>query len=94
MPISTLQISTDLIGSWPKTQGAKRHHDIIVTFATYNARQRVYLKRMDLRNSEDDEMKVVFINADFTKQRSKLLVDARSLVRVDIFVRWENSHAR
>lgn len=65
----------------PKTGG--RHRDIIVKFATYGARQRIYLKRMDLRESENGDMKTVFINEDLTKIRSKLLFDARTLVKGD-----------
>ena len=69
----------------PKASGPKpRHRDIIVKFAAYNARQRVYLKRMDLRGSENEDMKGIFINEDLTKLRSKLLFDARSLVRANM----------
>ena len=64
----------------PKTGG--RHRDIIVKFATYNARQRIYHKRVELRNSEDKDTKSIFINEDLTKKRSKLLFDARTLSRV------------
>ena len=60
-----------------------RHRDIIVKFATYNAKQRLYMKRKDLRDIE--ERPNVFINDDLTKTRSKLLFDARSLVRVNKF---------
>lgn len=65
----------------PRADG--RHRVIIIKFAKYNARQRVYLKRMDLRDCENDDMKTVFINEDLTKLRSKLLFDARTLVKVD-----------
>ena len=65
----------------PKNGG--RHRDIIVKFATYNARQKLYQNRMDLRNSEDEVAKGIFINEDLTKIRSKLLYDSRTLVRVD-----------
>ena len=58
-----------------------RHRDIIVKFATYNAKQRLFMKRKDLRDIE--ERPNVFINEDLTKTRSKLLFDARSLVRVN-----------
>ena len=40
----------------------------------------MYMKRKDLRAIEDRPN--VFINEDLTKIRSKLLFDARSLVRV------------
>ena len=69
----------------PKASGPKAwHRDIIVKFATYNARQRVYFKRMDLRDSEDEDMKGIFINENLTKLRSKLSFDARSLARANI----------
>lgn len=59
--------------------GRRRSRDIIVKFATYNARQRLYIKRRDLRQTGN--MNNVFINEDLTKKRSKLLYDARCLVR-------------
>ena len=39
---------------------------------------------MDLRNSENEDMKGLFINEDLTKLRSKLLFDARSLTRANM----------
>lgn len=57
-----------------------RHRDRIVKFATYNARQRLFQKRKELRDSE--ETKNLYINEDLTKIRSKLLYLARCLVRV------------
>ena len=57
----------------------RRSRDIIVKFATYNARQRLYVKRKNLRQTES--LKNIFINEDLTKKRSKLLYDARCLVR-------------
>lgn len=59
--------------------GRRRHRDIIVKFATYNAKQRLYSKRKDLRENED--MRHLYINEDLTRLRSKLLFDARCLVR-------------
>ena len=59
--------------------GRRRSRDIIVKFATYNARQRLYIKRRDLRQTRN--MNHVFINEDLTKKRSKLLYNARCLVR-------------
>ena len=75
-----------------------RHRDIIVKFATYNARHRLYSMRKELRNTD---MNKVFINEDLTT--SKLLFDARSLVRSNklksayssdgkIFIRDHNDH--
>lgn len=60
-------------------KASRRHRDILVKFATYNARQRLFSKRKELRDSMTT--KNVFINEDLTKPRSKLLFDARSLVR-------------
>ncbi|MCG8049332.1 MAG: septum formation initiator family protein [Candidatus Thiodiazotropha endolucinida] len=69
----------------PKTGGPKpRHRDIIVKFTSYNARQRLYLKRKNLRESMNRDMNRIFINEDLTKPRSKLLYDSRSLVRVKL----------
>ena len=70
----------------PKVSGPKpRHRVIIVHFATY--RHRVYFKLMDLRDSENEDMKGMFINEDLTKLRSKLLFHARSLARTNMLVR-------
>ena len=55
--------------------------DIIVKFSRYNARRMLYEVRKDLREVEDRES--VFINEDLTKRRSKLLYDARILVRAN-----------
>lgn len=63
------------------TRGKQRHRDILVKFATYNARQRLFLKRKELRDMDD--MKHLFLNEDLTKIRSKLLYDARCLVRAE-----------
>lgn len=62
--------------------GKRRHRDILVKFATYNARRRLFIKRKDLRDME--HMKHLYVNEDLTKLRSKLLYDARCLFRVDI----------
>ena len=58
-----------------------RHRDIIVKFATYNAKQRLFQKRMDLR--EIEERQNVFVNEDLTRTRSKLLFNARALMRAN-----------
>ena len=60
-----------------------RPRDILVKFSTYNARQQLYGMRKELRHSDDDTMKNLFINEDLTKKRSKLLYDARSLLLVE-----------
>ena len=59
--------------------GSKRHRDIIVKFARYNVREKLFKVRKDLRNTS--HYKSVYINEDLTSRRSKLLFDARSLVR-------------
>ena len=66
-----------------KGPGAKRRaRDIIVKFATYNARDKLYQERKELRNTET--LKSVFLNKDLTKKRSKLLYDARTLAHAKL----------
>ena len=55
----------------------RQHRDIIVKFTSYNTRHRLFQMRKDLRETENDELKVVFINEDLTKTRSKILFEAR-----------------
>ena len=55
--------------------GRPRHRDILVKFATYNVRRRVFIKRKTLHDRDD--MKHIFLNEDLTKSRSKLLYDVR-----------------
>ena len=57
---------------------ASKTRDILVKFATYRARQRLYDKRSSLKNSEYDG---VFLNEDLTKSKSKLLYQARLKVK-------------
>ena len=61
------------------TDTRRKDRDIIVKFTSYNARQKLYRQRKELRDSES--LSGVFINEDLTRIRSKLLFDARSLVR-------------
>ena len=61
------------------TDKRRKDRDIIVKFTSYNARQKLYRQRKELRDSES--LNGVFINEDLTRIRSKLLFDARSLVR-------------
>ena len=86
-----------------RRNGRRRPRDILVKFSTYNARRRLFLKRKDLRDSEDT--KHLFINEDLTMLCSKLLYDARCLVRTNklrsayasdrkIFVRDKDDHRR
>ena len=56
--------------------------DIILKFATYNARDKLYQERKELRNTET--LKSVFLNEDLTKKRSKLLYDARTLAHAKL----------
>lgn len=63
--------------------GAKRKdRDIIVKFTRYNARNKLYQKRKELRSIP--VMNSVFINEDLTRKRSKLLYDARLLARAKL----------
>ena len=66
-------------GQADRRPGSKRHRDIIVKFARYNVRDKLFKVRKDLRNTS--HYKSVYINEDLTSRRSKLLFDARSLVR-------------
>ena len=63
-----------------QTSGRPRHRDILVKFATYNARRRLVNVRKSLRDRQD--MKHIYINEDLIKTRSKMMYDARCLVRV------------
>ena len=63
--------------SRPANGGPRRHRDIIVKFATYNAKHRLFEKRKDLR--EIPERTNVYINEDLTRTRAKLLYDERTL---------------
>lgn len=51
---------------------------IIVKFATYRSRQKLYSNRTRLRTSDH---KGVFVNEDLTRNRSELLFQARQLVK-------------
>ena len=59
---------------------ATKHRDILVKFATYRARHRLYDNRASLKNSKHDG---IFLNEDLTKTISKLLSDARLKVKGD-----------
>lgn len=58
--------------------GPKRPRDILVKFATYRARQRLYGARSNLKNTKYNG---VFLNEDLIKSRSKLLWEARQKVK-------------
>lgn len=55
--------------------------DIIVKFSTYNARHRLFQKRKELRETDNELLKSVYLNEDLTKFRSEILFEARSLRR-------------
>ena len=65
------------------SEGQVKHRQIIVKFATYNARQRLYSMRKELKEPQDDHLKGIFLSEDLTKSRSKLLFDARTLARAN-----------
>ena len=55
-----------------------KKRDILVKFATYRARQRIYRARSSL---QDTVYHGVFLNEDLTRSRSKLLWEARQKVK-------------
>ncbi|MEW8544179.1 MAG: hypothetical protein AB2693_11655, partial [Candidatus Thiodiazotropha sp.] len=59
----------------------KRHRDIIVKFTSYNARYRLFQKRKELRQTDNEQLKTIYMNEDLTKYRSGILFEARSLKR-------------
>lgn len=58
--------------------GSTKSRDILVKFATYRARQKLFKKRSSLKNSE---YKRCFVNEDLTKKRNTLFFEARKLKR-------------
>ena len=61
----------------------KSTRDIIVKFSTYNARRKLFQIRKELRTTENEDLKKIFINEDLTKLRSEILFEARNLRRVN-----------
>ena len=61
----------------------KSSRDIIVKFSSYNARRRLFQIRKELRTTENEDFKKIFINEDLTKLRSEILFEARNLRRVN-----------
>ena len=57
-----------------------KKRDILVKFATYRARQRIYGARANLKKTTYNG---VYVNEDLTKSRSKLLWEARQKVKGD-----------
>ena len=66
-------------GRGPQT--AKKPRDIIVKFTSYNARNRLFQERKFLRETDNEELKCIFLNEDLTKRRSEILFEARKLRR-------------
>lgn len=60
-----------------KNLSASRPRGIIIKFATYGARARVFGNRRELKNSRS----ALYINESLTQQRSKLMYKARTLKR-------------
>ena len=60
-------------------QGGRRPRDIIVKFATYRSRQKLFKQRKSLRDHTD--LKHIFINEELTKTRSELFYQARMLAK-------------
>ena len=58
----------------------KSPRDILVKFATYRARQKLYTKRTSLKDI-GDKFKCIYVNEQLTSVRSNLLFEARSLVK-------------
>ena len=50
-------------------------------FATYNARNRLFKERKFLRETDNEDLKSIFLNEDLTKRRSEILFEARKLRR-------------
>lgn len=63
------------------TRSKRQHRDIIVKFTSYNARYRLFQMRKELRETENEELKTIYLNEDLTRLRSGILFEARSLKR-------------
>ena len=57
-----------------------RHREILVKFASYRARQKLYKMRTSLK---DNGYAGVFLNEDLTRKRSNVLFEARKVVKAD-----------
>ena len=62
-------------------QPTKKHRDIVVKFTLYNARNRLFQERKFLRETDNEELKCIFLNEYLTKRRSEILFEARKLRR-------------
>lgn len=61
--------------------GEKATKDIIVKFSTYRARKAFISTRSTLKNCPESRFRKVYINEDLTSTRSKILYQARLLVK-------------
>ncbi|MEW8546212.1 MAG: hypothetical protein AB2693_22060, partial [Candidatus Thiodiazotropha sp.] len=75
-------VITDIDRSHRVGSDRNSRRDILVKFVSYRARQSLLTVRKKLRNTEG--MKNIFINEDLTANRSKLLFDARRLVKAKV----------
>ena len=64
--------------------GKKKPRDILVKFATYRSRNRLYKSRSKAKDNA--KYTKVYVNEDLTKERSRLLYEARKLVKDEKFV--------
>ncbi|ELT99035.1 hypothetical protein CAPTEDRAFT_212468 [Capitella teleta] len=62
----------------PKAKGGGKHRSLLIKFATYRSRKRVFTPKKQLW-SEDQSDARLFLNEDLTKRRSELLWKARKL---------------
>ena len=60
--------------------GRTKPKGILIKFTAYKARQKLYKKRTELK---DKGYSGVFLNEDLTKLRSKVLLEARKVVKAD-----------
>ena len=81
VPISPGEIDRSHRVGKIRTGPVKKHRDIIVKFVTYNARNRLFKERKFLRETDNEDLKSIFLNEDLTKRRSKILFEARKLRR-------------
>ena len=66
-------------------KSSKRPRDIIVKFATYRSRQKLFKARRSLRGHS--KHKDVYINEELTRARSELYYNARMLVKARLVVK-------
>ena len=76
MNIDVQPSDIDRIHRIGRKDNASRHRPLIVKFATYRARNRVFRAKAQLK---DSETRSVFINEDLTRTRSELFYKARRM---------------